>query len=115
MDNRFPRSLRLHKTEEYQKVFAARFSVADETLILFAAPNDLPYCRLGLSVAKKVGNAIVRNRWKRLIREAFRKSKSALPSGWDIVALPKRDADVCSIKYLDKTLQRLVTDLCHKR
>jgi ribonuclease P protein component len=107
MDNRFPKSLRLCKGEEYRKVFAARCSVADETLIMYAVPNDLPHCRLGLSVSKKIGNAVVRNRWKRLIREAFRRSLSVLPGGLDIVVLPQRSVDVWDVKNLENSLQHL--------
>jgi len=114
MDNRFSKSQRLCKTEEYRKVFDARLSVADATLILFAIPNGQPHCRLGLSVSKKIGNAVVRNRWKRLIREAFRKSKSAMPGGLDIVVLPQRNADVRRVQYLEKSMQRLVMDVFKK-
>jgi ribonuclease P protein component len=111
MDNRLPKSLRLCKGEEYRNVFAARCSVADETLILFAVSNALPHCRLGLAVSKKIGNAVVRNRWKRLIREAFRNSKSALPGGLDLVVLPQRNVDVRSVKHLEKTLQSLAAKI----
>ena len=111
MSNRFPKTSRLRNTEQFQKVFATRCSVADDMLILFAAPNDLSYCRLGLSVSKKVGNAVVRNRWKRLIREAFRTSQSVLPDGLDLVVLPQRNVDVQTVKHLDKSLQRLATKI----
>ena len=111
MDNRFPKSSRLRNTEQFQRVFAARCSAADDSLMLFAAPNDLPYCRLGLSVSKKVGNAVIRNQWKRLIREAFRTSQYALPSGFDFVVLPQRNVDVRTIKHLDKSLQNLTAKM----
>ena len=108
MDNRFPKSFRLRSTDQFQSVFAARCSVADDTLILFATANKLPHCRLGLSVSKKVGNAVVRNRWKRLIREAFRTSHAKLPAGLDIVVLPQRNVDVRTVNHLEQSFQRLV-------
>ena len=111
MDNRFPKSFRLRSTEQFQKVFTARCSVADSMIILFAIPNELPHCRLGLSVSRKVGNAVVRNRWKRLIREAFRTSQSELPGGLDLVVLPQRNVDVRSVKHLEKSLQNLVAKI----
>jgi len=80
-------------------------------LILFAVPNGLPHSRLGLSVSKKIGNAVVRNRWKRLIREAFRTSQSVLPGGLDLVVLPQRNVDVRSIKHLEKSLQHLAAKM----
>ena len=111
MDNRFPKTFRLRSTGQFQKVFAARCSVADETIILFAAPNELPHCRLGLSVSKKIGCAVIRNRWKRLIREAFRKSLSELPSGFDLVVLPQRNVDVRTIKRLERSLKNLTAKI----
>ena len=61
-------------------------------LLVFGCENDLPNARLGLSVSRKVGNAVVRNRWKRVIREAFRLSRSQLPEGIDLVVIPKSNA-----------------------
>jgi len=114
MLNRFPKSLRLRSTKQFQRVFADRCSASDDTLILFAVANDLPHCRLGLSVSKKVGNAVVRNRWKRLIREAFRTSQAVLPDGLDLVVLPQRNVDVRNVKHLDKSLQRLAAKVANR-
>jgi ribonuclease P protein component len=56
----------------------------------------MPVTRLGLSVSRKVGSAVVRNRVKRLLREAFRTSASALPPGLDlvVVARPHQEWDL---------------------
>ncbi|MCL2709718.1 MAG: ribonuclease P protein component [Planctomycetaceae bacterium] len=111
MPHRFPQSSRLRNTEQFQRVFAARCSAADDALILFAIANGLPRCRLGLAVSKKVGNAVVRNRWKRLIREAFRTSQALLPNGLDLVVLPQRNADVRTVKHLNESLQSLAAKI----
>ncbi|HBT76113.1 MAG TPA: ribonuclease P protein component [Planctomycetaceae bacterium] len=92
MNERFPKTLRLRKTSQFDRVYKHRCSVADGLLIVYAMPNDLAYSRLGFAVSRKVGNAVVRNRWKRLIREAFRRNRSQLPSGLDFILLPKRGA-----------------------
>ena len=111
MDHHFPKSFRLCRAGQFQNVFATRCSVADHAIILFAAPNDLPYCRLGLSVSKKIGNAVVRNRWKRLLREAFRTIRSELPEGFDLLVLPKRNVDVHSVRHLEQSLKKLVAKI----
>jgi ribonuclease P protein component len=114
MNDRFPKSVRLLKTEQFQRVFADRCSAADSAIILFALPNELPFCRLGLSVSKKVGNAVIRNRWKRLLRESFRQSQATLPSGFDIVVLPQRHADVHKVKHLAQSLQNLTAKIAKR-
>ena len=52
-------------------------------------PNELPFCRLGLAVSRKVGNAVVRNRIKRRLREIFRKQLKDLPLRYDFVVVAR--------------------------
>jgi len=87
---RLPAKLRLARDQDFQRVFENRRSVADDWLILYACFNQLGYSRVGLTVSRKVGNAVVRNRWKRMIREAFRRRRHEVPVGVDFVVLPKR-------------------------
>jgi len=86
----FSARLRLTKNGEFENVFQRRLSVSDGRLILYAAANNLGYSRLGLCVTKKFGNAVHRNRFKRLLREAFRLNRHCLPAGFDFVVLPRR-------------------------
>ncbi|QDU59753.1 Ribonuclease P protein component [Planctomycetes bacterium Pan216] len=60
--------------------------------MLYGKPNGLSYSRLGLTVGRGLGTAVVRGRFKRLCREAFRLSKDRQPSGWDWIVLPRRRA-----------------------
>ncbi len=92
-DQSYPKQLRLLKSAEFQAVFKRRCSVADRMLVVYAMPNQLPYSRLGVVVSRKVGNAVVRNRWKRTIREAFRTARDAMPAGLDLVVLPRASAE----------------------
>jgi ribonuclease P protein component len=92
MKNAFQPADRVRKQAEFDRIYQARIYAADDVLIVNGAANDLPHARLGLSIGKVVGNAVVRNRWKRLIREAFRISRAELPTGLDLVARPQKKA-----------------------
>lgn len=95
---RFTRAMRLTHRREFQRVFDARTSRAVGPLVVYARPNDLARPRLGLTVGRRVGPAVLRNRVKRLLREAFRLRQHELPAGYDFVVvarahepLPARD------------------------
>lgn len=91
-DETFPRRLRLIKGADFERVFATKVYAADGVLVISADRSATEQTRLGLSVSRKVGNAVVRNRWKRLIREAFRRQKNDLPPGLDLVVRPRAGA-----------------------
>lgn len=64
--------------------------------VIYVKPNGRPYNRLGITAGKKIGNAVHRNRAKRLIRLAYRESEIAMPVGIDIVIVAR--APICEIK-----------------
>ena len=86
---RFLSEMRLRRRADFQKAYQRRCVASDGLLLVFANLNGLDTPRLGLSVSRKVGGAVVRNRWKRRIREAFRISRTELPNGIDLVVIPK--------------------------
>ncbi len=88
-DQRFPRSHHIRRGVDFQRVYRRRCSAADPFLVAFAAASGLPHPRLGLSVSRKLGGAVVRNRWRRLLREAYRLSRGQLPPGLDLVLIPR--------------------------
>ena len=89
---RFPRDLRLRTAGVFARVYERKAHAADDMLVINAARNGRNDARLGLSVSRAVGGAIVRNRWKRLIRDAFRRSQDQIPAGLDLVVRPRRGA-----------------------
>ena len=106
-DQRFPKSVRIRRQSEFDLVYSSRTFAADNVLVAKATRNGLEVTRVGLSVSRKVGNAVVRNRWKRVIREAFRKQRLTLPKGIDLVIRPKKGAE-CDYEAVFRSIPRLV-------
>jgi ribonuclease P protein component len=89
--SRFSKELRLLRAAEFERVFAARNSVANAGFTLYGAANDAEHPRIGITVSRRVGNAVQRNRWKRRIRESFRLSQAQLPA-LDFVCIARAPA-----------------------
>ena len=88
-DQRFLPKYHVRRTADFQRAVRQRLSAGDAWGVVFGHSNGLPYPRLGLSVSKRLGGAVVRNRWKRLLREAFRQIRPELPVGIDLIVIPR--------------------------
>jgi ribonuclease P protein component len=84
----FPRRLRLIATRDFHRVMRQGVRVVDRRLVIWALPNALGLTRLGLTVGRRHGGAVQRNRVKRVLREAFRLARERLPAGFDLVVSP---------------------------
>src|SRR5580700_3191708 len=88
-----PSGKRLSRSAEFERVYRQGRSTANRHLVLYTFPNQSSSRpRLGLSVSRKVGGAVERNRVKRLLREAFAQIESELRPGQDIVVVARPDA-----------------------
>ena len=83
----FPPSRQLRKGADYEAVFGAKVRESRGPLTVYAKPNDLGHPRMGLSVSRKVGTAVRRNRIRRLLRESFRLLQHDFPRGYDLVVV----------------------------
>lgn len=81
----FDRSLRIRHTGDFARVYAARCMRRAGPLRVHGCPNGMTRSRLGLSVSRRFGGAVQRNRLKRLLREAFRLLRPELGAGYDLV------------------------------
>ncbi len=110
---RFRKEEHLTRPADFRKVFERRCSVSDARLIVYGLPNARDYCRLGLSVSRKVGPAVHRNRLRRLYREAFRLSRAEMPVGLDLVLIPRSPAEP-TLAQLRQSLPVLVHSLARR-
>lgn len=81
---------RLTKSSQFAAVFKQGKFWANDVMVLKAMPNGLEVSRIGIVASKKVGNAVVRNRVRRLLREAVR--LTPIEPGWDIVIVARKGA-----------------------
>ena len=89
----FPKSVHVRSRVDFVCVYEQGERQSDHLLLVSARRTGQRVTRLGLTVSKRAGNAVRRNVWKRLIREAFRLSRSELPSGLDLIVQPRAGAE----------------------
>ncbi len=104
----------LRTQADFDATYRARISARDSRLILHVRPNGLAWSRLGFSVGGKFGNAVRRNRFRRICREAFRLHKHELPVGFDVIVRPAAKLDV-TLDTATESLLSLAKRLCAPR
>jgi ribonuclease P protein component len=110
---RFGKHEHLRRPVDFRRVYDRRRSVSDGLLIVYACENGLQHLRLGLSVSRKVGGAVQRNRLRRLYREAFRLTRHEMPVGLDLILIPRRP-EPPALAELKQSLPRLVRQAARK-
>jgi len=106
---KFPKREKILNRADFVKLNRSGKRLYTKHFTLITKQNGQGVTRLGVTVSKKTGNAVNRNRVKRLIREFFRLNKAHFPQGHDIVIVAKKDA-----RYLDfwKIKEELGTVFC---
>lgn len=103
----FPKKYRLLRRLDFQRVYEEGQRRSASLCTAFFRPNGLNETRLGITVPKRLGTSVLRNRIKRRIREVFRLHRRELPGGWDIVLNPRPKAATVDYRVLERELLRL--------
>ncbi len=111
-DERFPKAERLRKRREFKNVDADKTArLVTENLVILIAPNSLNRTRIGITVSKKIGKSVVRNRIKRLLREAYRRQKELYQPGFDYVLIARSDRIECT-EQISQEIRRILNPVC---
>lgn len=78
---------RLRKRKDFERAYRSGTKIVTRPLVLFARANARGANRLGVTATKKIGNAVIRNRARRLVREAYRQVRRQLTGGYDLVVV----------------------------
>ena len=99
---------RIKKNKEFQHIFKKGKSFANRQFIVYVLKNEQPEFRLGLSVSKKVGNAVARNRIKRYIRQTFLELKEDLLPNADYIIIARPQAATLDFHESKKSLEHVL-------
>lgn len=122
----FPRRFRVSRRREFLRAQRTGRKLHTRHFLVFVwgrarepgheaddAQSDV--ARIGITVTRKVAKAVGRNRIKRLVREAFRRERAALPGGLDLVWVAKRDASQASFTDVSEQMREIVGRLSRPR
>jgi ribonuclease P protein component len=99
-----PTKQRIRRPAEFRRVFTRGKRKSGDYVNVAVLRNDLPFSRIGLSVSKRVGNAVSRNLIKRRLCQAF--SDMNIADGWDVIITAKPEASNVSYSILDETMRQ---------
>lgn len=102
----------LKDNKSFLKCYRKGKFTASNIVVAYYCPNGTPFNRMGITVGKKQGNAVERNRIKRIIRAAYRLNEEKLPLGYDIVFVGKNNISSMKTQDIENFIvKRLVNDM----
>ncbi|MFT7617931.1 MAG: ribonuclease P protein component [Planctomycetota bacterium] len=102
---------RLRSHLDFAHVYRPRQSIRNRSLTLCFLKSRHGFSRLGLSVSKRMGNAVHRNRIKRILREAFRQECAGIAEPYDIVLIPRSFETGSNLEVMVASLRHLIRKL----
>jgi ribonuclease P protein component len=104
----FAKPERIRRRADYLRIQESGRKLHSASFVCFGVPTPTPIgaapVRFGITVSRRVGGAVVRNRVKRLLREAFRRHKQAFPSGLELVVIARAEAARAAYTTVEREL-----------
>jgi len=110
----FPRRSRVLSPKEFRLIYDEGLRTQTRWFVLFSRSNGLGYHRIGITVSRKVGRSVVRNRIKRLFREIFRRSRSEIPESSDFIVNARRGCAEGGYRVLREEFLAAAHRVCRK-
>ncbi len=107
-----PRTARLRTPGDFRRVYGRGHRAHGRILVAIGFARRDPGHRLGVAVSKEHGRAVRRNKFKRILREAFRLERPGLPGAFDIILIPRPVEGHLELAEVRTELRRLVEQLC---
>lgn len=99
---------RIKRNSHFRYVYNRGKSISNDILVLYTLKNKLNISRVGISVSKKVGNSVIRNKVKRLIRESYRLNSCNFAKGYDFVFIARQKASSSDYKKIEGAMKHLM-------
>ncbi|MDO5560377.1 MAG: ribonuclease P protein component [Oscillospiraceae bacterium] len=96
----------LNRNSDFLNLYKKGRSIVSKSVVIYVLENGLPYNRFGITAGKKVGNAVMRNRAKRIIRQAYRENELLFPIGIDIIFVARKAASEVKSTYLSTYIKK---------
>lgn len=105
---KLPKQRILRKNKQFQGIYQHGKSYANRYMVLYVMPNANTETKVGFAAGKRLGNAVTRNRVKRLLRETYRLNQQQLKPGFDLLIVGRKP--IIDVKY--KVVCKAFGDLC---
>ena len=99
---------RLRKNMEFKKVYSVGKNYWNRNFVLYAKKNKLDETRVGFTITKKHGNAVIRNKIRRRMKEIYRLKLGNIKSGYDLILIPKKNVIQISYKELESAMVHIM-------
>ena len=101
-------TLRLKSNKDFVSLYKRGTYIVGKNCVFYYRKNGRKFNRFGISVGKKVGCAVLRNRAKRIIRQAYRENEELFPKGYDIVVVARAGAAECKCYHISSFFKKKV-------